>query len=642
MNRQIIFTPEKEASRDLTYSEYSSCKQSIHILFQDKGLEGYEFLLKAYRAAISAYLSFHKIESPARFLRTLVSRFDVLAREARLAPSEYQNFGAHIIVNTGRMLWLLSSDERSVHIGSAGRQVSCADAGRHLLSEVAVVDSGGQTELFPSSIKDCMRLYAITPPADEDVDLVIGCGEAERNSVFESLRMLSPKTAEPGGPLKQYIPLKYLNKKVIAISLSRSRDALETPVPRGIPVALAGASHRNIPAITLYAVLIATIVLALFWGAQKLTGQRPEREHTPAMESRIAADSHLGAAAEEAPPAEPEHSGLRGGGAAHELALLWNRSFKSAVTSSPAAAGDAVVFGCRDGKLYALNSLSGEPKWNYAASAGIGASPAVLGERVVCADYRGNVFCLNSGDGSAAWKRTLPGKISSSPLIVEQKVIAGCYDGYVYCLALGDGAMLWRFKTGGIVRASPASNGSLVIAPSHDGIVYGISLGTGAERWRHEIRIDLESSPAVSGTRVVMGGPDGTIRALDPVSGTSLWKTTAGGAVKSGVSISGDRVYAGSNDGHLYCLSLETGSILWRFKTGDIVLSRSCVFDGIALCASYDGTLYMLDAETGEQLDAYSTKAQIYSSPLVIGDLVYFGNNAGGMYCLRIVRKSAV
>ena len=51
---------------------------------------------------------------------------------------------------------------------------------------------------------------------------------------------------------------------------------------------------------------------------------------------------------------------------------------------------------------------------------------------------------------------------------------------------------------------------------------------------------------------------------------------------------------------------------------------------------SYDGSVYALDASDGKLVDRYDTEKAIFSSPVVDGDRVYFGNNAGRFFCLNL------
>jgi hypothetical protein len=69
--------------------------------------------------------------------------------------------------------------------------------------------------------------------------------------------------------------------------------------------------------------------------------------------------------------------------------MVWEDQFTQAVTSTPLVAEDKVIFGCRDGRVYALSRADGRRVWAYAAADGFGSSPARAGETIVIGGYDG-------------------------------------------------------------------------------------------------------------------------------------------------------------------------------------------------------------------------------------------------------------
>jgi outer membrane protein assembly factor BamB len=57
--------------------------------------------------------------------------------------------------------------------------------------------------------------------------------------------------------------------------------------------------------------------------------------------------------------------------------------------------------------------------------------------------------------------------------------------------------------------------------------------------------------------------------------------------------------------------------------------------DGVLYFTSYDGKLYALEASSGKKLGSFDSGAEIYSSPAVSNNMVYFGANNGYFYCLQ-------
>ena len=70
----------------------------------------------------------------------------------------------------------------------------------------------------------------------------------------------------------------------------------------------------------------------------------------------------------------------------------WSFPTRARVDSSPAIAGDRVVVGSGDGKVYVLDLTTGKKVWEFDAGAAFTASPAIAGGRIVIGDTDGRVY----------------------------------------------------------------------------------------------------------------------------------------------------------------------------------------------------------------------------------------------------------
>jgi outer membrane protein assembly factor BamB len=64
------------------------------------------------------------------------------------------------------------------------------------------------------------------------------------------------------------------------------------------------------------------------------------------------------------------------------------------VDSSPVIAGNRVVVGSLDGKLYVLDVASGKEVTKVTLDAPISAAPVVVGGRVLIGTQKGTLYCL--------------------------------------------------------------------------------------------------------------------------------------------------------------------------------------------------------------------------------------------------------
>ena len=636
MDKELTFYPESERTRDLVYTEYSSCNQSIHLLLQESADAPYEFLLKVYREVISRYLSSEKLNLPIEFLRSLVSRFDEMCEEWGLSVDDCKGMGIHVVLRAANGVYLMTSREGDIMLCRDGELAPLDVTGDGRIERVRLDEADGQEELFPKALSDVFTILRLDSKFIREMDLALGCREEERGTVLEALAgpmWLEAGPTEDKRGDRRILVSKFVSRKIVVVrfkALAETGDHGRAPVKAGLKRAGRRISVRRRFVIA-GAAGAAAILIGVLW-----TGELDGPEGLTDDDAIVTEIRDSGTEGREVPgepggrvASEPESEG--------DVALssLWTKSYEDQVTSSPARFDRWLVFGCRDGNVYALEREAGTLVWKFKATAGVGTSPAVHAENVLVADYNGNVFAISGRDGSQAWQRKLPMRVVSSPVVAGDHVLVGCYDGYAYCLSGKDGSVVWKRKTHGRVRATAATDGAAFYVPSYDGYVYALEASSGRIIWRSNIGGQLSGAPAVKGGAVVVGAPDGRVHCLDAATGTTRWTYAAGAGVKAGIAIAAGRVFAGSNDKHLHCLNLNDGSMLWKYKTGDIVLSRPYVRDGVVYAGSYDGHMYAIEAATGRLLDSYDTGGAIYSSPIADDESVYFGTNRGNFVCLR-------
>ena len=136
------------------------------------------------------------------------------------------------------------------------------------------------------------------------------------------------------------------------------------------------------------------------------------------------------------------------------------------------------------------------------------------------------------------------------------------------------------------------------------------------------------------------------------------WSFQTGDRVVSSAVYGDGLVYFGSDDGNVYALDARTGKQRWKHTTGGPVPSTPALADGALYVMSYDGKLYALNARTGARRWRFTTGGErryeakgvhgfrprnqtfpdpfdtYLSSPVVVGDSVYFGSGDGRLYAV--------
>ena len=360
-------------------------------------------------------------------------------------------------------------------------------------------------------------------------------------------------------------------------------------------------------------------------------------EALPTNDGARAAAPQAHAASDEARDQAVARMASQSASEAVSLQLAWSKHHADWVTSSPQLVQDQVVYGCRDGHLYAVDT-AGTPRWDYDSGSGIGATPGVDGTRVYCGNYGGRAFALRALDGYELWARDLGAKIVATPAVGRSRVFFQTYSGDVVALDAKTGRAQWKVRIGGNLRARPVVTSQQVLVVSGAGELLCLDQETGSRLWSVAIGSRVISNPLLVGRHVILGSQDGRLHAVSLEEGALEWRVRLSGPVNSSPSTDdGSTIYVGSSDRNLYAIDAQNGAVRWQYRTQGPILSTPWVEDGRVYFTSYDQHTYVLDARNGGLMTKIGLGAPIYSSPLVHDGRVYFGSNDGTVYCLNEV-----
>lgn len=352
-----------------------------------------------------------------------------------------------------------------------------------------------------------------------------------------------------------------------------------------------------------------------------------------------------------------------------EHGVLWARNMAVPLRTSPVLgdgeASSVVFIGSGDGKLTALDALSGEVLWREDSGGDILSSPFYYKDMIYAGEYGGSLFAWSVFGGDRIWKYRTPGGIFSAPTALDDTVIIGGDDGVICAVDALTGEELWVSDVGGDVYATAAVWKDTVYVASLDHYLHAIDVTYGTDIWRFEASSALYAAPSAFGGWVFLGDAGGILYALDAETGALVWRRKTNGSIFSAPTISGETLYVGSSDGYVYALDARTGAAYWRVKSGAAVGSTPCVLtldaktgeiavktppdgdvifsseetaplghiewtgmddaydgeapvEGVVYVGSRDRSLYALDAATGSLLFRFETGGEVDSSPVAI------------------------
>jgi len=153
-------------------------------------------------------------------------------------------------------------------------------------------------------------------------------------------------------------------------------------------------------------------------------------------------------------------------------------------------AGGTLYFGSSaDGKVYALDALTGRARWTFFTEGPVRLAPAVSGGRLYVGSDDGCVYCLSAGDGALLWKFNA----SKQPRLIP-----------------GNGAMIsaWPVRAGPVVDAVPAAPEAGTayftagLFPNQGAYLFALNAETGSVKWEQKVDISPQGYILTSESRL--------------------------------------------------------------------------------------------------------------------------------------------
>ena len=352
-------------------------------------------------------------------------------------------------------------------------------------------------------------------------------------------------------------------------------------------------------------------------------------------------------------------------------AQKWKYETKGWVVSSPAVDLGTVYFESYDSNFYALDAETGQLKWKFATAGErhyVGthihylqpaaeampdpwdfylSSPSVWNGVVYFGSGDRHVYALDTSTGALKWKFQTADVVHSSPAISDGTLFIGSWDTYLYALDALTGKEKWRFRTGDDPDAhnhvgnqsSPAVADGVVYFGSRDAFAYAISAATGQQLWKFSTDGSwVNNSPAVEHGQVYFGtSVPAIMHAVDSKTGKVLFDVNAGSPVFASIALAHGMLYMGNFAGKLTAIDLNTRKTAWVFETDG-------ARQNAASMTNADGSIKWESLFPGPNLfyedmvlavHKLFNAGSILSSPVIVGDSVYFGSTDGNLYALH-------
>lgn len=266
--------------------------------------------------------------------------------------------------------------------------------------------------------------------------------------------------------------------------------------------------------------------------------------------------------------------------------------------------------------------------------------------------YNQHVYAINLTNGLEQWHYPAePEKnvtFYAAPALTEDgQVIAGGYDNILYSINAQTGAVNWKFEeaTDRFIGSSLVA-GEMIFAPSSDDDLFALDLN-GQPAWAQPFMTESSnwSKPTADSNCecVYLASMDHSVYAIDPATGQEIWRSEDLGGATVGtpaVSEDGKTLYIGTFINELVAIDTSNGQIVWRQPTEGWAWASPVLDGDVLYFGDITGNFYAIDRQTGVQLRTpFKADGQIVGKPLITEDGIYFttaGDKAGSLYALTL------
>ncbi|MCB1777794.1 MAG: outer membrane protein assembly factor BamB [Candidatus Competibacteraceae bacterium] len=319
---------------------------------------------------------------------------------------------------------------------------------------------------------------------------------------------------------------------------------------------------------------------------------------------------------------------------------------------TPALADGRLYAASHDGKVVALDALSGQRLWETATDLSISGGVGVSDDGLVLAGtQQGEVIALRQDNGQEAWRARVSSEVLASPRAASGIAVVRTIDGKFTGLDTRTGEQRWVFThtlPALTLRgnASPLVTRDLVIAGLDNGKLLVLALAKGlpltektiaVPRGRTDIErlIDIDSEPKAFGDTLYMVAYRGNVAAIDMQSGNLIWNREV--SSYAGLDVDARQVYVSDEADSVLALDRVTGGTFWKQTelTGRRLSAPSATADYVVV-GDFEGYLHWLRKEDGRITGRiHATNKAIITPPAAVGDMVFVQGQGGTLSAFR-------
>lgn len=246
---------------------------------------------------------------------------------------------------------------------------------------------------------------------------------------------------------------------------------------------------------------------------------------------------------------------------------LWQASVSNQVLAQPVIKANRVYAKTIDGKLYAFDLDSGKQVWRYSHGAPnlilrASSAPLVVGNVVLAGFADGKLDAINRLTGQLQWQRNVSysqggsdfermNDIDATPLVKGGTVYVSSFHGEVAALSLKDGRFLWKKKIS--TYKDMAVNHNQLFVVDANSQLWALNRHNGMVLWHQKALHDRKlSAPVLTKNGLVVADGYGYLHMLSASTGEEIGRQAMTSASRgAALTVVGNNIYLLSNSGAL-------------------------------------------------------------------------------------------
>ena len=264
--------------------------------------------------------------------------------------------------------------------------------------------------------------------------------------------------------------------------------------------------------------------------------------------------------------------------------MIWEfTTEENPTTGSPLVKDGVVYIGSNDGRIYALDALTGEKRWSHETQDWVDNTPALSDDLLVVSSFDGRVTIYDTDTGKRRFTfRGFNRLVMASPVIMDDSVYVAYRNGLVTGINLHEEEVLfykrwyrlrlqlwlwgmtehpglpkgvnWVYRTGAVIENTPAVDANTLYVPVEGGRMHAIDRVTGKRVWVYSADADKLSTPTLVENTIIVTDSKGVLRAIDKDTGEEQWSQQVAESISSTPVLADGTLYLASRDGNLYAL----------------------------------------------------------------------------------------